>query len=88
MSQKTPFVRLGHIYFNFIIYFTSTLIPTCVKFHALSTEHKMETQTYSLEAKQTMVLMQGNFVQYEANHIIYRENRGKQLKKLQSFGSN
>ena len=42
---------------TFIIHYTSTSISTYVKFHALSTEYKVETQTiksYSLEVKQTM----------------------------------
>ena len=42
---------------TFIIHYTSTSISTYVKFHALSTEYKVETQTiktYSLEVKQMM----------------------------------
>ena len=42
---------------TFIIRYTSTSISTYVKFHALSTEYKVETQTiktYSLDVKQTM----------------------------------
>ena len=59
-GNSIVFFQIEIIFLHFINYtnfYNSTSISTYIKFHALSTEYKVETRTiktYSLDVKQTM----------------------------------